>query len=69
MAINRVSMTASSIVENTDVTIEIRRQQPRHNEILETPDVPNKLVGYFNGATGFVELYVIDPTGTKMLRI
>jgi len=69
MGINRVSFTAQSIKENFDATIEIRTQQPRHQEVLDPPETPNKLVGYFNGATGYVELYVVDPSGTKMLRI
>ena len=69
MAINRVSFTADSIKENYDATIEIRSTQPRNLQELDPPETPNKLVGYYNGATGYVELYVVDPSGTKMLKI
>lgn len=69
MPINRVSFTAQSIKEDFDATIEIRTTQPRHNQFLDPPETPNKLVGYFNGATGYVELYVVDPSGQKMLKI
>ena len=69
MAINRVSFTAQSIKDNYDATIEIRTEQPRQNQALNPPQTPNKLIGYFNGATGYVELYVVDPSGYRLLKI
>ena len=69
MAINRVSFTAQSIKDNYDAIIEIKTEQPRQNQTLDPPETPNKLIGYFNGATGYVELYVVDPSGYRILKI
>ena len=62
-------MTADSLLTNVDATIEIRETQPRHNMLLDPPETPNKLVGYLNGATGYVELYVVSSRGDRLLRI
>ena len=69
MAINRSSLSAQSISENTDSVIEIRDSRPRPDITLDPPDVPGRLIGYFNGATGFVELYVVSGSGLNLLRI
>ena len=69
MAINRTSITSELIQESTDSVIEIRATRPDTSANLNPPDVPGRLIGYYNGASGFVELYVVSSTGNKLLRI
>ena len=68
MAINRASLSSQSITENTNSVIEMRSigRQPERSCY---PDVPGKLIGYFNGATGFVELYIVSGSGNRLLRV
>lgn len=69
MAINRSSLTSQSISENTESIIEIRDSKPNPEVALDPPDIPGRVIGYFNGATGFVELYVVSGSGLNLLRI
>ena len=69
MAINRVSLTSSSITENTDSIIEIRTTRPDPNGFIDPPDVPGRIIGYYNGSTDRVELYIVAPSGTSLLRV
>lgn len=69
MAINRSSLSSQSISDNTESIIEIRESRPNTDTFLDPPDVPGRLIGYFNGSTGFVELYVVSGSGLNLLRI
>ena len=69
MAINPVSMTSESITTNTEAIIEIVYYQPDPNVLLPAPMTPGKLIGSFNGAQGIVNLYVVDNSGLRLLRI
>jgi len=69
MAINRTSLSSESVKTNTDAIIEIKATPPQIGVQLAAPDIPGRLVGYYNGATGFVELFVVSPDGTTYLRI
>jgi hypothetical protein len=70
MAINRVSLTSESITTNTDAVIEIRYENaPGDFEQFATPEPPGKLIGYYNGASGTVDLRVVDGSGLRLLRI
>lgn len=68
MAINRVSISSQSITENTNAIIQVLYTRPPSG-LLDPPQTPGKLVGYYNGATGFMELYVIDNSGTRLLPV
>jgi len=68
MAINRTSLAAQPITEEVEnVVIEMRNDQPNTAIILDPPEVPGKLVGYYNGSKGWVELYVVNSAGTRLL--
>lgn len=69
MAINRSSLTSQSISDNTESIIEIRAQRPDPAQPLDPPEIPGRLIGYYNGATGFVELYVVSGSGLNLLRV
>ena len=68
MAINRSSITSQSIEENTNVVIDMLSAPPDLNAIIDPLDIPGKLYGFYNGATGFVELYLVDKSGSRYLR-
>lgn len=69
MAINRSLLGSESIKTNTDSVIEVRTTEPDVFEILDPPDIPGRLVGYYNGSSGFVELYIVDGSGLRLLKI
>ena len=69
MAINRSSISAQSIRENTDLTIEILNELPNTSAYLDTPVTPNVLFGFYNHILDKVQLYVSDPTGRRFLKI
>lgn len=69
MAINRSAISSESITVNTDAVIEILTTAPSLNTLLSTPEPPGKLIGYYNGITDSVELFVVDNSGIRLLRI
>jgi hypothetical protein len=69
MAINPVSMTSQSIQENTDVVIEVRYVEPPAGVLLDPPEVPNKLIGYYDGNSDTVRLYIVDNSGLRLLAL
>lgn len=69
MAINRTSLTSEAIQENTESVIEIRSQRPDLVNPLDPPDIPGRVIGYYNAASGFVELYVVSGSGLGLMRV
>lgn len=67
MAISPNSISSQSIQDNTNVVIDMLSAPPDLNEVLSPLDTPGKLYGFYNGVTGFVELYVIDKSGSRFL--
>jgi len=70
MTINRTSLSATPIQEGANtVVIEMRSDLPRTDRELDPPQPPGKIIGYYNGTSGFVELYVVSYSGTALLPI
>jgi len=69
MAINRTSLSAQSIRENTDLTIEFLLTPPVSGQYLEAPVTPNVLYGFYNDVLDVVQLYVSDTTGYRLIRV
>ena len=69
MTINPVSMTSESVMTNTDAIIEVVYVEPDLNVLLDPPGVPGRILGFFNGSTGVVNLYMIDNSGLRLLRV
>ena len=69
MAINPVSMTSESITTNTDAIIEVVYAEPNLDLLLDPPGTPGRILGFFNGTTGVVNLYMIDNSGLRLLRV
>jgi hypothetical protein len=69
MSINRSFISSQSIQENTDVSIEMLAIRPDVSAFFESPVAPNILSGYYDPLTDQVELYIIDPSGNRYVRI
>ena len=69
MAINRSSIASTPLNQATDVAIQMLATKPDVNEVLTTLVEPNVLVGYYNGYTKRVELYVTNAAGNRYLRV
>ena len=70
MTINRVSFTSESITENTESVIEVVYSEPPAPEfLLDPPQVPNKLVAYYNGATDSTSLFIVSRSGLRLLPL
>lgn len=69
MAINPVSMTSESVMTNTDAIIEVVYAEPNLNILLDPPSIPGRILGFFNGSTGVVNLYMVDNSGLRLLRV
>lgn len=69
MAINPSQLGATPTDANYDVTIELLTTRPDSRAYLTTPVTPNKLVGYYDAVQDQVELYIVDNTGYRYLRI
>ena len=71
MAIISGHIGTQSIQENTKVVIEMLTTRPSFG--VELADgikrQPGQIVGFFNGTTGTVELYCIDNSGFKALKV
>ena len=68
MAINRSSFSAQSISENTDIAINMLPSPPSE-DVLDTLVTPNILHGFYNDATGMVQLYVTNAAGNRYIRV
>ena len=72
MAINRSSISSQSITENYDVAINMSAipvDQSTAEIYLDPPVTPNILHGFYNSATGTVQLFVTDPQGRRYVPI
>lgn len=69
MPINPNQLGAAPIEENYDSAIEFLLQRPSTSQYQTTPDTPNKLVAYYDSVTDYVELYVVDKSGYRYLRV
>jgi hypothetical protein len=69
MAINRLSISSQSITENTDAVLEVRYTEPPLGAVLNPPEVPNKLIAYYDGNFDTVRLYIVDSTGLRLLAL
>lgn len=73
MAINRSSITTQSITENNDIAINLLALPPDTGSLeglyLDPPVTPNILHGFYNVATGTVQLFVTDAQGRRYLPV
>jgi hypothetical protein len=69
MPINPVSMASQSIQENTEAVIEVLYVEPNLADLLDPPQTPNKLIGYYDGTSDVVRLYIVDNSGLRLLAL
>lgn len=69
MAINSPSVTTTSIDNATSACIRMLNVVPTPLVLLEDSVTPNELVGYYNYATGYVQLYMSSNAGNYYFRI
>lgn len=68
MAINRSYIQAKEITEVTDVSILMVPVRPSL-DVVESQGIPNTLLGYYDVERDYVELYIRDSTGLRVIRI
>lgn len=69
MAINRSFIGTTPLNEATDVAIQMLSTRPDTNVVLDPVITPNILVGFYNGSTDRVELYIVNSAGNRYLRV
>lgn len=71
MGITSGHIGTKSIATNTKVVIEMLAERPKYSVAISDgiKREPGQIVGFFNGTTGTVELFCIDNTGVKALKI
>ena len=69
MTINRAFVSSQDISTVTNATIEILDVRPDTSTVLTVPETPNRLVGYYDSTLQGVELYVVDRSGLRWIRI
>lgn len=62
-------MTSESITTNTDAVIEMVYIEPDPSVLLSPAQTPGKLFGYYNGILDAVQLFIVDSSGLRLLRI
>ena len=62
-------MTSQSIQENTEAVIEVLYTEPNLADLLDPPQTPNKLIGYYDGVDDVVRLYIVDNSGLRLLAL
>jgi hypothetical protein len=69
MAINRAFVGSQDISTVTNATIQIVLDRPDTTTLIDPPETPQRLVGYYNPSLQGVELYVVDRSGLRWMRI
>lgn len=68
MAINRSFISTEAA--NTALTaVEMVNFRPDTVTLNDPPETPYRIVGYYNLQFDAVELYVVDPSGLRWLRV
>ena len=71
MGITSGHIGTKSIASNTKVVVEMLTERPKYGTDIAdgVKRAPGQIVGFFNGTTGTVELFCIDNTGKRVLKI
>ena len=68
MSINRSSLAAKSVTENTDATVEILLDRPPSSDVaLESPLPAGKLYAYYDAAIDTMTLYIVSGSGLRFI--
>ena len=69
MAINRSFVSTQDISTVTNTTIELVGTRPNLDVLNDPVETPNRMVGYHDSVSDSVELYVVDRSGLRWLRV
>jgi hypothetical protein len=69
MTINSPGITSVDVTQNYTLAMEIVTVRPSLTEVFSVPQLPGKLVGFYNGSTNLVELYTVNSAGLRYLKI
>lgn len=69
MAINRSFIATQDISTVTNAVIEIVPVRPDTTTTLNPAGTPRRLVGYYSSESDSVELYVVDESGLRWIRV
>ena len=68
MAIQRSNIAAQSIRQNYDIAIRMLSAPPT-SEYLDVVQAPNIMYGFYNAALDQVQLYIVDSTGRRYVKV
>lgn len=69
MAINRSSISTNSVEKYNGNTVEMLSSVPPSDGVLANKMQPGQLVGYYNGLSDVVQLYVVSGSGFRIMRV
>lgn len=69
MAINRSFISTQSTDKFGGSIVKMMVGSPPTNLALNPPLTPGQMIGYYNGTTDSVSLYVVSATGNNLLRV
>jgi len=69
MAINPSAVASASITDQFPLAIEILTTQPVHNAVFSPVRTPGSIVGWYNGVSNMVELYIVNRAGNRFLKL
>jgi hypothetical protein len=69
MAINSPGIGTEDVAQSYQLPIELATTRPSTTEAFVNPKIPGQLVGFYNGLTNSVDLYIVDVSGIRYLKI
>lgn len=69
MSINPGYISSQPIDEDVDVTISLLTTRPSALTVIDPPKSPGLIVGFYNGSIDAVELYMVDGSGTRYIKV
>ena len=69
MPISPSHFNAVSVTNNTKVVIEILSEKPTSATVFNPPKQAGQLCGYYNAIDNYVELFIVDASGLRALKV
>lgn len=69
MAINKSSVSTNTVEKYNGNTVQMLTSKPPVNGVLTQALKPDQLVGYYNGNSDTVVLYVVSGSGLRLIRV
>ncbi len=68
MSINPGYISSQPIDEDINVTISLLSTRPTPLTVIDPPQSPGLIVGFYNGSIDVVELFMVDGSGTRYIK-